>query len=260
MRFLNPTSQTKRSITGHVKSADVKYSPPLKHSFQRIATAPTQCALTQTRAFKRNLLATAALFCASGAFAAAVEQADWLTLQGEAKKKGAASVVVHVMPVSLDQLGKEAVKAKVAVATSRLLTELGGTVREAGRWDNQAGQMGLRVTEAGLKILQNSSNAIHFYPGRDWISGSGLSNSDERLDAIEQQLQRQGFAHVQVTLNVEGLDFELDAPGKTGGASGYRAWANTTIPAAAVAAQALSLMDKLSPSEASDKATAVSKF
>ena len=178
----------------------------------------------------------------------------------EAKKKGAASVVAHVMPVSLDELGKEASKAKVAVVTSRLLAELGNTAREAGRWDNQGGQMALRLTEAGLKILRNSGNAIHFYPGRDWIAASGLSDSDGSLTAIEQQLQNKGFANVQVTLNVDGLDYELDAPGKSSSASGYRAWAGATSSAQAVASQALNLLGKLKESEASDKAAAVQKF
>ena len=213
-----------------------------------------------TPSFKRSLLAMAATFCASGAFSAAVAPAEWDAMLAEVKKKGAASVVAHVMPVSLDELGKEASKAKVAVVTSRLLAELGNTAREAGRWDNQGGQMALRLTEAGLKILRNSGNAIHFYPGRDWIAASGLSDSDGSLTAIEQQLQSKGSANVQVTLNVDGLDYELDAPGKSSSASGYRAWAGATSSAQAVASQALNLLGKLKESEASDKAAAVQKF
>ncbi len=93
---------------------------------------------------------------------------------GEAKSKGVTHVSVHLAPASLSEIstGLEAVKARMASKAAVLSAELGSQAWAAGRWDNGIGQIGFNVTEAGLKILQSSGNAIRFSPGQPLQSRS----------------------------------------------------------------------------------------
>ena len=128
----------------------------------------------------------------------------------QAQKNGATPVVVHLAPTSIEQLRADlkSVNAAMAQRSTRLLAELGQQAWNAGRWENGLGQVGLYVTEAGLKMLQNSSNAVSFYPDQSWSARSKLSGLDGSHAEIDRLLDTNGYVDVAVTLNVDGLDFD----------------------------------------------------
>ena len=172
-----------------------------------------------------------------------------------AKKNGAVAVVVHLAPVSLAQLSADAsgVKAAMSDRVARMIAELGSAARSGGRWDNGLGQLGISVTEAGLKILQTSGNAVSFYPDRAWLERTALSNADGRLQAIEATLARQGYVDVQVTLNVDGLEFDTAQDGSLS----YRSGPKSADSASRVARE---LLGGISNEEALGKSSAASRF
>ena len=161
----------------------------------------------------KAVLASTVAFSAS---AAVVEPSELSALVAEARANGAAPVVVHLAPVSLQDLNDRAgvVKAVIGQRSERLLAELGANAWQAGRWENGAGQAGLYVTEAGLKLLQGSGNAVSFRRGGAWNERTRLDGSDGRHDEIERRLSRQGFVDVVVTLNVDELEYELGPDGE----------------------------------------------
>ena len=100
-------------------------------------------------------------------------------------------------------------KAKMTAKANAIVNELGRYAWSAGRWENGVGQLGLTVTAEGLQILRASGNAVSFYPDSTWQHRSALANFDNRLTAIEEQLLSQGYADVQVALNLEGLNYDM---------------------------------------------------
>ena len=151
----------------------------------------------------------------TGVQAAQVEPSALLAMSADAQSKGFTPVVVHLAAVSLSEMGADigAVKTKMAGLAALLTAELGQEAITAGRWENGIGQLGLNVTPAGLKLLQNSSNALSFSPGQPWYARTTLSGEDGRLLALEKQLVSQGHADVQVVLNVDGLEFDVAKSG-----------------------------------------------
>ena len=142
--------------------------------------------------------------------AAQVDPTELPKMVAQAQKNGATPVVVHLAPTSIDQLRADlkGVNNAMAQRSTRLLAELGSQVWDAGRWDNGLGQIGLHVTEAGLKMLQNTSNALSFYADQSWSARSKLSALDGSHAEIERLLDNNGYVDVAVTLNVDGLDFD----------------------------------------------------
>lgn len=142
--------------------------------------------------------------------AALVNPAELPKMVAQAQKNGATPVVVHLAPTSIDQLRADlkGVDAAMAQRSTRLLAELGQQIWDGGRWDNGLGQIGLYVTEAGLKMLQNSSNAVSFYADQSWSARSKLSGLDGSHAEIDRLLDTNGYVDVAVTLNVDGLDFD----------------------------------------------------
>lgn len=151
----------------------------------------------------------------TGAFAAQVDPNDFATMSADARSKGFTPVVVHLAAVSLSEMNADirAVKARMAALAAALTAELGLEASTAGRWENGIGQLGLNLTPAGLKLLQNSSNAMSFYPGQPWYTRTALSGQDGRLLALEQQLSSRGYADAQLVLNVDGLEFDVEKNG-----------------------------------------------
>ncbi len=154
--------------------------------------------------------ATAIALATFSAQAALVNPAELPKMVAQAQKNGATPVVVHLAPTSIEQLRADlkGVNAAMAQRSSRLLAELGQQIWDGGRWDNGLGQIGLYVTEAGLKMLQNSSNAVSFYADQSWSARSKLSGLDGSHAEIDRLLDSNGYVDVAVTLNVDGLDFD----------------------------------------------------
>ena len=95
--------------------------------------------------------------------AATISQSSFDQLLATAKQQGAVSVTVTVEAASLDVLLSDrlpALRSRASAKAQSLKAELGQTLWSAGQWDNQAGKLGMYVTEDGLRILRNSGNAI----------------------------------------------------------------------------------------------------
>jgi hypothetical protein len=147
---------------------------------------------------------------------ATVDPNDLARMAGEARKRGVVPVIVHLAPVSLDQMHADlrGVNAAMAERAARLTAELGSTALTAGRWDNGIGQIGLYVNESGLRYLQGSGNAISFASGPPWTVQAAVNGDDGRLGKIDDLLDREGFAAVVVTLNIPALEYDIAKDGR----------------------------------------------
>jgi len=133
------------------------------------------------------------------AAAADVQPSDLAALTEQARSKG----VVRVM-ISFDGAGSlqamksdlPALKALMAQKASALRIELGSSALQGGYWTNEVGQIGLYVDQTGLQILRSSGNARAFMPDSSSKLRLKAVDADGSLDAIERQIQTQGFADV----------------------------------------------------------------
>ncbi len=154
----------------------------------------------------------------SAAFGAQVEPSDYERLLKEANERGVASVLVTIDDtLTLEAIGNmpAEIKAEMEQKAQPLLAELGQDALDAGYWNNGMGQIGLYVTASGLDVLANSSNAITFMPDVTHTSRIRAYDADGSLDAIEDAINANGFADVEVFLNVDEGDYDIDRDGKT---------------------------------------------
>lgn len=156
-------------------------------------------------------IALATWLAASVAFGAQVEPTDYQRLAAEVNATGAVAVAVglDVPPTLRQDLAAMEEKAKP------LLSELGTEIFEASYWNNGLGQIGFYVTANGLQILLNSSNAKSFMPDVTSKMRSRVYDSDGSLDAVEAAINANGFADVEVFLNVDEGDYDIGRDGKT---------------------------------------------
>ncbi len=204
------------------------------------------------RPIQTNAICAAVLLaCAAAAQAASVDANELNQLRAQARRQGAAAVLVHLEAVSLDRMHKDlpGVKAAMRIKAQRLIDELGVQAWGAGRWENGVGQVGLHVTEAGLRMLANSGNAVAFRTGQHWRERSALTGFDNSHGEIERLLDAQGFADIEVTANVDGLDMDLTR----GGPGAYRA---SAAAAQAAHAKVHALLSAASDTEMPNRLTA----
>ncbi len=177
----------------------------------------------QTESFHRSAvcgLRSAVIFTVAlgihSAHSAQVDSSELSQIATQAQKNGAAAVSVHMLPLSLDELGSDfkGAQARIAQRKNLLLAELGPNAWDGGRWDNQMGQIGLHVSPAGLIILQRSANAVSFTADRPWTAYTKLSGLDGSHDEINRLLDSQGFVDAAITLNVDGLAFDTAKDGR----------------------------------------------
>ena len=185
------------------------------------------------------------------ATAASVRPNELAQLTAQAGKDGAAAVMVHLAPVTLEALGKDlaGVNKTMSQLAQRLLTELGQEAWQAGKWDNGAGQLGIYVTPTGLKILQNSGNAESFTLGQTWNRRTHVNKLDGTLAELERQVLQNGVVDVVVTMNVDGLDYDH-------GPDGHIAFKGTSATHADFSAKASRVLQSLFITEASNKISA----
>lgn len=69
------------------------------------------------------------------------------------------------------------------------------------------------MTATGLKLLQNSSNAVSFFAGKPWHERTALPGHDGRLTELERRLSAHGHVDVVVTLNADALEFDVSKEG-----------------------------------------------
>ena len=166
-------------------------------------------------------------------------------MAAQAQKHGATPVVVHLAGINMDQLRTDlkGVNATMAQRSARLLEELGQQAWDAGRWENGLGQIGLHVTPVGLKMLQNTGNAISFRADQSWSARSKLNGYDGSHAGIDRLLEANGYVDAAVTLNVDGLEFDTLKDGSVS----LRTSAKTGEEARA---KAKTLLDSLSAAQA----------
>lgn len=162
----------------------------------------------------RALFSALLAMCASAASQAAqISPADHARLLAEASRWGATPVVINVAMVSLQQLADKgpSVRREIQIKSQALLAELGNEAWPEDRWDGGAGQMGLHLTAAGLKILQGSSNAVSFRPGAS--EGLASHRGHHGFREVEAEIDRAGVAQVVVRLRNDLADYDIDRSG-----------------------------------------------
>jgi subtilisin family serine protease len=160
----------------------------------------------------------AACFAASAAFGAEVEPGDYEKLLKDATATGTVRVSVTIDDtITLETIRKNpaALRAAMEQQAKPLIDELGPDALESGYWNNGFGQIGVYVTPNGLKILANSPNAKSFMPDVTSKSRFLVHDSDGSIDAIEAAINANGFADVEVFLNVDKGDYDIGRDGKT---------------------------------------------
>lgn len=104
---------------------------------------------------------------------------------------------------------------QLANAEKALLAELGSDALKTGQWKNGLGQMGIYVKSTAFPKLATSKNIRNFSQDTTDNLRLGVYNGDGRLDRIEAEIDKSGYADVEVTLNLANLDFEIDSHGAT---------------------------------------------
>lgn len=175
---------------------------------------------------------------ASNSIAAEIAPNELASLQKEAASSGLARVMVTLddaVKFGSIRANLAAVKAAMLVKENTIFSELGREALETGHWSNGIGQVGLYVTSAGLQILSSSVNARSFAPDTTGKMRTRVHAADGSLDAIQTALSKNGYADVEVFLNVEEGDYDIRKDGKTS----YR-------PNAALAAEIVARLNRIS--------------
>lgn len=156
-----------------------------------------------------------ATICCMQASATEITGNRLTALQEIIRNFGSAPVVVNFFPISFDDLkNKSALKAKTDAKSSELLKELGSDALSAGRWSNDAGQIGIYITAAGLEKLKNSKNPISAWPDSDWISKTHIGNFDGSLTNLDNEFKKNKIIEVEITPSVDNLKFSVDSTGR----------------------------------------------
>jgi hypothetical protein len=166
----------------------------------------------------RAVLMLPTLLTASVAFGAQSDPGDYARLLNEAHSQGAVRVLVTLDDaVTLERMKNDrpSVKAEMEAKAEILLAELGQDAMTSGYWNNGIGQVGVYVNAKGLGILANSTNAIDFSSDVTQSYRIRAYDADGSLDAIETTINAQGFADVEVFMNIDEGDYDIDRNGKT---------------------------------------------
>ena len=172
--------------------------------------------LSSSRGLRTLMIAS--WFTTSIAFGAQVEPNDYEKLLEEAHATGTVRVMVTIDDtITLDSIKKApaSVHALMEQEAKPLLAELDQDALDSGYWNNGMGQIGIYVTPNGLQILANSTNAKAFMPDLSSKLRFRAYGADGSLDAINATLNANGFADVEVFLNVDEGDYDIGKNGKT---------------------------------------------
>ncbi|MEQ1638127.1 MAG: S8/S53 family peptidase [Methylococcales bacterium] len=139
-------------------------------------------------------------------------------LTQEAEHKGYVRVMVAVdVDMPLAPLSKQSpeLKRQLAEEEQAILAELGNTVSNSGRWRNGLGQLGLYVTTEGLKRIENSAHVRKCTSTfTDAMRSSIYDDTGKLWSDIEAEISKNGFADVEVALNLENFAFDFNRSGK----------------------------------------------
>ncbi len=115
-----------------------------------------------------------------------------------------------------------------------LMAELGAGALSTGRSNIGIGSIGFYATPAGLRTLANSPYAQSFGPDLSGKIRSRVPTFDGSVDAIQAALDANGFADVEIALNVEDSEYDIGKDGRT-----------TFRPSSAAAAEIASRLARL---------------
>ena len=161
-------------------------------------------------------IAVSGFFFPRPIYAASFDQAEYQKLLSVATLRGVVRVSISLdVKVRLGQSRSPALKSEIDSKAGVLFAELGDDALQVGRSINGFGQIGAYVTPQGMQKLAATRNARSF--GRDLSEGvrTAVYHGDGRIEAIEAEIDTAGFADVEVTLNLENLEFDILPDGRT---------------------------------------------
>ncbi|MEQ1636051.1 MAG: S8 family serine peptidase, partial [Methylococcales bacterium] len=150
---------------------------------------------------------------------ATFDKLDYKRLVQIAHQKGFVRVLIGLdVNVSLADLGKQSpvLKLQLAALERAVLDELGDTASVNGRWRSGVGQLEVYVTAEGLKRLAKSRYVRKLM---STTTGSMRATYHDETGTlmydIEAEIDNNGFAEVEVVLNLENLAYEYTPNGET---------------------------------------------
>lgn len=151
------------------------------------------------------------------AWSASYDQTEYQGLLDQASRKGYVRTMANLdidVPMAAN-LRTPSIKSSLTAKEDALLAKLGNNALKTGVWRNGLGQMGIYVNTTGLQQLAKSSDARTI--GRDSTDGlrTSVYDGDGRLARIEEAIEKNGFADVEVDLNLENFYFDIASNGKT---------------------------------------------
>ncbi len=150
--------------------------------------------------------------------AAHYDASDYESLLDEANSKGFARVLITLDDtVTIEDMASKRTSLRTVMKNKAqgVLNELDQHALKSGYWNNGIGQMGVYVTETGLRVLAGSNNAISFTRDVTHAYRIKAVDDDGSLEAIETAIQNNGSANVDIFLNTDAVDYELDSLGNT---------------------------------------------
>ncbi|MCW5608587.1 MAG: S8 family serine peptidase [Nitrosomonas sp.] len=129
-----------------------------------------------------------------------------------ARSKGVVRVMVTLDDtVSIEKMSDlDSIKPSLEIKAQQLLDVLGNDVFSYPVWNNRVGQIGVYVNENGLEKLKMSEKAISIQPDRTHLFRIRVFDEDGSVDKVEDSLSQNGFAEVELILNIEGIEYDLD--------------------------------------------------
>ncbi len=162
---------------------------------------------------------TALCIQSTSVYSATIDEGLYKKLHEVASHKSFVRVLVGLdMDLSLSVIGEMSpeFKQKLAKKEQAVLNELGDTVSLSGQWKSGLGQMNLYVTTEGLERLANSRNVkdVMFSPIDDMLA-TFYDDTGTLVSDIEAEIDKNGFADVEVVLNLKNLVYDYLPDGKS---------------------------------------------
>ena len=135
-----------------------------------------------------------------------------------ARSKGFVRVLVGLdANVSLAELGKMSpeFKQQLTKKEQAVLDELGNTASPSGRWSSGIGQISIYVTTQGLERLSKSRHVKNLMNSSiDDMLSTHFDGTGTLINDIEAEIDENGFADVEVVLNLKNLAWDYMPDGK----------------------------------------------
>ncbi len=162
---------------------------------------------------------TALCIQSTSVYSATIDEGLYKKLHEVASHKSFVRVLVGLdMDLSLSVIGEMSPKFKQELAEKEqaVLDELGDTVSLSGQWKSGLGQMNLYVTTEGLERLANSRHVKGVMRSPiDNMLATFFDDTGTLVSDIEAEIDKNGFADVEVVLNLKNLVYDYLPDGKS---------------------------------------------